>query len=269
MRINGQLVPDLLFPKDEYGNRDEILIVDFDTVCQSECENIALGLYQNAEYRKRFPKLNELINSDNHFDVFYNTAPFNQSSFFDYISDNTLSDEEKKTLAIEGFSTDTYTIQNSTMMMFALTELVDQKYIKKIIFYFNRPIYEHDIGYLLANFKDYADKIIVTDESLLSLAEEDADTQQYTTYMTSKVDDILEMMQNPEKYNTVGLAFFIPKTLDNMYIETGDDGHKYYVNKAAEELLGYEIIGQIKTIRYVSEPWFKYPDISLNVDLPI
>lgn len=269
MRINGQLVPDLLFPKDEYGNRDEILIVDFDTVCQSECENIALGLYQNEEYRERFPKLVEMINPKDHFDVFYNTAPFNKSSFFDYISDNTLSDEEKEKLAIEGFSTDTYPIQNGTMMMFALTELIDQKYLKKIIFYFNRPIYEHDIGYLLANFRNHSEKIIVSDDSLLSLAEEDKENKKYTTYMTTKVNELVEMMQNPEKYNTIGLAFFIPRTLDNMEIKEDEDGHRYFMNKAVKELHGYELLGQIRVIRYISEPWVKYPDISLNVNLPL
>ena len=52
MIINGRNYPDILFPKGEFVNRDEVFVVDFDDIMQSQCENIALGLLQLEEYQE-------------------------------------------------------------------------------------------------------------------------------------------------------------------------------------------------------------------------
>lgn len=269
MIINGRNYPDILFPKGEFVNRDEVFVVDFDDIMQSQCENIALGLLQLEEYQEDFPLLRTMISNEDSLITYFNTAPFDKYDFLQYIANRELEKSYMDEVCNKAFSIDTYEYQHAPMMAYGIQELAEMDYLKKITFAFHRPIYPHDIEYLEANFEKYIDKVYISEDSLLTLAAEDYEKKEITTYFTADIDSIYQIATESDKYNIAKVAIILCNTSKNMNLKI--DTAQQQINteeRKNEDFASLVELHQFSFSRYNPEPYTEMYPVTTEVNIP-
>lgn len=269
MIINGRNYPDILFPKGEFVNRDEVFVVDFDDIMQSQCENIALGLLQLEEYQEDFPLLHDMISNEDSLITYFNTAPFDKYDFLQYIANRKLDQSYMDEVCNKAFSIDTYEYQHAPMMAYAIQELAEMDYLKKITFAFHRPIYLHDIEYLEANFEKYMDKIYISEDSLLTLAAEDYEKKEITTYLTADIDTMYQIATESDKYNIERVAIILCNTSKNMNLKIDETQQQINTEERKnEEFASLIELHQFSFSRYNPEPYVEMYPVTTEVNIP-
>lgn len=165
----GDLAHPLQFADD---NRDEILLISFDGFIKNTSEGLVRTMLRNEEdWIEKYPNLQtfELYDPD---ELYENTMIFHPSELLYLLSDGKVTEEDidhdLDTLLPTIF------LQNSkiTTFEFSLFQLLQQPFVKKVIFYRESTFYENEIMYIMEKYDEVIDKVSLSTGGIFATIDE-------------------------------------------------------------------------------------------------
>lgn len=208
---NGALLkPDLLFPVEE-ANRDEVLVVEFDGFIKNISEGILQTMMLNyATYIKRYPALEKFL--DMTVDMRYEeTALLNPAEFLTSLS-NSLTPMEIETDLNTIIPQINYSFQRMTIFEYALINLLEQKFVKKLYFIKPSIFSQNEVSYINSHFIKFKEKIVVLKAYAYQMISHDSYA---TTFFMESNDELKDILNNHTADQLTGKVFTLRTTSQN------------------------------------------------------
>lgn len=226
---------DMLYPTGEGKNRDEYFLVQYDDIVISRVEQIFYALLQMPEERQKYPGL-EAFGVIDPFQFYYDYAIMSPLQFLMKMdTEQKLQVEDYLETINKCLQMDTWRYCSKTMMLYALLQLSQTKFVKKIDFISQRLITHREFLHINSLIPENHDKLGFLQGDILKLIE---DRDYYTTIILDDIGILIELLKDTEKYHLNRTLLLLRNSLSSMEITKipgSDEDH--YVEKYAQEII--------------------------------
>lgn len=204
---------DMLYPTGDGKNRDEYFLVEFDDIVISRVEQVFYGLLQLPGLRKRFSGLDSFSIIDP-TKFYYDYAILSPEQFlYEMDPEHQVPMEEYPAIIDECMTIDTWNYCSKTMMLYAIINLVDHQYLKRVDFISPRKIYPREFLHVHSLVKEAHEKLNFLYGDIKAAIK---DHPEYTTIMTNSSQLVVELLKNYDTYHLDQTLLLIRNNFNNM-----------------------------------------------------